>query len=122
MKYRGIARCAMAVLAVLLSACVTAPSSPVARAPEAGIASWAISQTYRCNQAEGFQVTFGTDSAVLTGVRGRQELLRDAGGLTPQQTVYSNASFRVEFGLGPEGRDAVLRVVKPSAVLRCVRG
>lgn len=98
--------------ALLLSACATAPvSSPTLP----GVA-------YRCDQAEGFQVTFGTDSAVLTGVRGRQELLRDAGGLTPQQTVYSNASFRVEFGLGPEGRDAVLRTVKPTTVLRCVRG
>ena len=122
MRYRAIARCAMTVLPALLSACVTAPSSPVARVPEAGTASWTTSQTYRCEQAEGFQVVFGTDSAVLTGPRGRQELLRDAGGLTPQQKVYSNATVRAEFGLGPEGREAVLRTVKPSAVLRCVRG
>ena len=76
---------------------------------------------YRCPQAEGFNVTFGTDSAVLTGPRGRQELLRDAGGLTPQQTVYSNADVRAEFGLGVDGREAVLRLAKPAAVLRCVQ-
>ena len=103
---------AMLCAALLLSACATAPVSSPALP---GVA-------YRCEQAEGFQVVFGTDSAVLTGPRGRQELLRDAGGLTPQQKVYSNATVRAEFGLGPEGREAVLRTVKPSAVLRCVRG
>ena len=122
MRHRAIARCAMTVLPVLLSACMTAPFSPVAPVPEAGTASWTTSQTYRCEQGEGFQVIFGMDSAVLTGPRGRQELLRDAGGLTPAQTVYSNAVMRAEFGLGPEGREAVLRTLKPSAVLRCVRG
>ena len=76
---------------------------------------------YRCAQAEGFNVAFGTDSAVLTGPRGRQELLRDAGGLTSRQTVYSNADVRAEFGLGVDGREAVLRLAKPAAVLRCVQ-
>ena len=100
------------VVALLLTACA---SSPVPSASVPGV-------VYRCEQAEGFQVTFGADSAVLTGPRGRQELLRDAGGLTPQQTVYSNAGLRAEFGLGAEGREAVLRTLKPAAVLRCVRG
>ena len=75
---------------------------------------------YRCDQGEVFNVTFGNNAAVLTGPRGRQELLRDAGGLTPQQTVYGNAAMRAEFGLGSDGRQAVL-TVKPVAVLRCVR-
>ena len=119
MRHRAIARCAMTVLPALLSACMTAPFS--AMVPESSTALWAAAQPYRCEQAEGFQVTFSTDSAVMTGPRGRQELLRDAGGLTPQQTVYSNAVMRAEFGLGPEGREAVLRTVKPATVLRCVR-
>ena len=100
------------VVALLLSACASAPV-PSASVP--GVA-------YRCEQAGGFQVTFGKDSAVLTGLFGRQELLRDAGGLTPTQTVYSNASLRAEFGLGADGQGAVLRTVKPAAVLRCVQG
>lgn len=120
MRYRAIAHCAMTVLPALLSACMTAPFSAIV--PESSTALWTAAQPYRCEQGEGFQVIFGTDSAVLTGPRGRQELLRDAGGLTLQQTVYSNADLRAEFGLGPEGREAVLRTLKPSAVLRCVRG
>ena len=109
---RCTTRLAVLCTALLLSACATTPVSSPALP---GVA-------YRCEQAEGFHVTFGTDSAVLTGPRGRQVLLRDAGGLTSQQTVYRNAGLRVEFGLGPDGREALLRTVQPAAVLRCVRG
>ena len=109
---------ALALLSGLLSACTSAPLSPVSPEPSGPPAGMA----YLCGQAQGFQVTFGQDSAVLTGPRGRQVLLRDAGGLTPLQTVYSNADMRVEFGLGPGGREALLRTLKPAAVLRCVRG
>jgi hypothetical protein len=110
-------------VALVLTACGSAPltsgpsgpsAPPVARASTAGV-------VYRCGQADGFEVTFGRDSAVLTGPRGRQVLLRDAGGLTPEQTVYSNAGLRVEFGLGPGGRQALLHTLTPAAVLRCVR-
>ena len=58
---------------------------------------------------------------MLTGPRGRQELLRDAGGVTPQQTVYRNANVQAEFGLGVDGRQAVLRLAQPATVLRCVQ-
>ena len=120
MIYRATARCLMTIFPALLSACVTAPPGPVVPVPEPSISLWTTPQTYRCDQADGFEVVFGADSAVLTGQRGRQELLRDAGGLTPQQTVYSNATVRVEFGLGPDGREALLRTLKPAAVRRCV--
>ena len=100
--------------ALLLTACASLPGPVVRSAPDTVAA-------YRCAQADGFNVIFGKDSAVLTGPRGRQELLRDAGGLTPQQTVYSNAGIRAEFGLGVEGREAVLQLAKPAAVLRCVQ-
>ena len=108
-KFTTLLVCAL--LPVLLAACAVT-SQPIVSVP--GVA-------YRCDQGEGFDVTFGNDAAVLTGPRGRQELLRDAGGLTPQQAVYGNAAMRAEFGLGSDGRQAVLRTVKPVAVLRCVR-
>ncbi len=58
---------------------------------------------------------------MLTGPRGRHELLRDAGGLTPAQTVYSSAQLRVEFGLGVQSREAVLHERQPQAVAHCVK-
>ena len=108
-KFTTLLLCAL--LPVLLAACAVTPQPIV---PVSGVA-------YRCDQGEVFNVTFGNNAAVLTGPRGRQELLRDAGGLTPQQTVYSNAGIRAEFGLGVDGREAVLRLAKPAAVLRCVQ-
>lgn len=98
--------------ALLLAACASTDGSPAPGAEAKGA-------TYRCDRGERFQVTLGVDAAVLTGPRGRFELLRDAGGLTPAQTVYSNAAMRVEFGLGTAGRDALLQLQKPAEVLRC---
>ena len=51
----------------------------------------------------------------------REVLLRDAGGLTPTQTVYSNPRMRAEFGLGAAGNQAVLRYLLQPVVLRCAR-
>jgi len=48
-------------------------------------------------------------------------LLRDAGGTTPLQTVYTNARLRAEFGLGVSGREAILRYPLVPLVARCVR-
>ena len=62
----------------------------------------------------------GTAQLDITG-RGSKTLLRDAGGLTPQQTVYSSTELKAEFGLGPEGRRAKLNFVSPPIEVRCVR-
>jgi hypothetical protein len=83
--------------------------------------STATNVAYDCGQAPGFEITLGTGSAVLTGPRGRLELLRDAGGLTPQQTVYTNEGFRLELGLGPQGQQAVLQTLQPASIVRCKR-
>ena len=62
------------------------------------------------------------DSAVIdAGSRGNDVLLRDAGGVTPQQTVYSNPRVRAEFGLGTGGREAILRYLSPQLIANCVR-
>lgn len=77
---------------------------------------------YRCDNAIEFTVRFGDDTATVeAGSRGSEVLLRDAGGMTPQQTVYSNPRLRAEFGLGATGRDAILRYLSPPLVAHCVR-
>lgn len=103
-----------ALLAVLMALALTSCTSELLIPSTSGVA-------YRCDQGTDFNVTFADDAAVLTGSHGRQELLRDAGGLNAQQTVYSNAVMRAEFGLGRDGNQAVLRATKPPLVTRCVR-
>lgn len=112
-----------AFVIALLTACAT-PISPTpapsqiaaAAAPPAA----ATDLAYRCDRGGGFNVHFADNAAMLTGPRGRHELLRDAGGLTPAQTVYSSAQLRVEFGLGVQSREAVLHERQPQAVAHCV--
>jgi hypothetical protein len=121
-----------------LSGCVSAPpaaapvpapqptpaSEPVPDAASpAGPASPAASlQRYRCDQNFDFSVRFTDDSAVVdAGSRGNDVLLRDAGGVTPQQTVYSNPRLRAEFGLGASGSEAILRYLAPQLVVNCVK-
>lgn len=114
----------------LLHACTSPmsgerPSAPANSSP-AGSASGGASPSavarYRCEQNIEFTVRFAGDSAMIdAGPRGSEVLLRDAGGATPQQTVYSNARMRAEFGLGVSGRDAILRYALPPLAARCVR-
>lgn len=92
-------------------ATATASTSPVIDLPR-----------YRCDEDIAFTVRFVDDSAVIdAGARGTEVLLRDAGGVTPQQSVYSNAHVRAEFGLGATGREAVLRYLSSQRVAQCVR-
>ena len=77
---------------------------------------------YRCDNAIDFTVRFGEDTATVEAQsRGSEVLLRDAGGVTPQQTVYSNPRLRAEFGLGASGREAILRYLSPPLVAHCVQ-
>ena len=76
---------------------------------------------YRCDGGAGFSVRFGNGDAVVTNLTGgSQVLLRDAGGATPRQTVYSNEHLRVEFGLGESGREAILRDAGAAEAAHCV--
>jgi hypothetical protein len=79
-------------------------------------------EAYRCEQGVSFTVRFEGDSAIIDGTNGNDVLLRDAGGTTPQQTVFSNARLKAEFGLGDTGREAVLRYPLLPLVVRCVKG
>jgi len=77
---------------------------------------------YRCEHGIEFTVRFVDDTALLdAGARGYDVLYRDAGGVTPQQSVYSNPRTRAEFGLGASGREAILRYPLLPLVARCVR-
>jgi hypothetical protein len=76
---------------------------------------------YSCDQGIEFTVRFADDSAFIDRSNGDSEVvLRDAGGLTPQQSVYSNAHLRAEFGLGPAGREAKLRYLPQPEIAHCV--
>lgn len=96
-----------------------APAPAVSTAPVPPATSL---QRYRCDQNFEFTVRFMDDSAVIdAGSRGNDVLLRDAGGVTPQQTVYSNPRLRAEFGLGAGGREAILRYLSPQLVVNCAK-
>ena len=122
-------RAALAFAVATLCACTSAPPAPRAvpaipapapAAPSAPPSTAGVPQ-YRCEQGLAFTVKFSGDSAVVdAGPRGREVLLRDAGGVTPQQTVYSNTQLRAEFGLGV-GNEAILHFAVPPLQVRCVR-
>jgi len=103
--------------APVVSTAVPAPSAPAAAAPPAT----AGSARYRCDQGMEFTVRFADDSAFIDSGKGGTEVaLRDAGGVTPQQSVYSNAHLRAEFGLGAAGREAKLHHPPDPQVAHCV--
>lgn len=104
---------------VAAGGCAVAPTAPTA-SPAPPVAASAASH-YRCEQDIDFTVRFMDDSATLdAGPRGSEVLLRDAGGVTPQQTVYSNPHLRAEFGLGANGRGAILHYLSPQLMAQCV--
>jgi len=87
----------------------------------AGFGPAAEQARYRCEHGIEFTAKFVDDTAVLDGSRGYDVLYRDAGGQTPQQSVYSNPRMRAEFGLGASGREAILRYPLLPLVARCAR-
>lgn len=121
--------------AAFLSACATAPQppqpapspppavpTPAAAPPSPAPAAAATGTRYRCDHGLEFSVRYGADSAVVdAGQQGRDELLRDAGGITPSQAVYSNERLRAEFGMGENGQGAVLHYAEPPLVAHCTR-
>lgn len=78
-------------------------------------------QSWRCEHGIDFRVRFVDDSALLDGSRASEVLFRDAGGQGPQQAVYRNATMRAEFGLGANGREALLSYPQLPLTARCVR-
>lgn len=121
MRTLRIQRACLAAAAAALAGCaavqaLSPPPEPASAAP-VGAAGW----RYRCEQNLAIRVELNSDSATVdAGARGKEVLLRDAGGLTPQHTVFSNPRLRAEFGVGPEGREALLHWLQPQPEsLRC---
>ena len=96
------------LLPVFLAACADKPLQPE-------------TPFYRCEAGVDFTVRFVEDTAVFNGSRGYEVLYRNAGGIGPGQTVYTNPRMRAEFGLGPTGREAIVRYPLVPLVVRCVR-
>ena len=106
-----------------LTALVAALLASVFIASCATVPGGSASPRYRCEHGIEFTVRFVDDTALLdAGARGYDVLNRDAGGLTPRQTVYSSPRMRAEFGLGASGSEAILRYPLLPLVVRCVRG
>jgi hypothetical protein len=117
------AACGCASNAPPPAAPAVSPTAPVAAPePPPRVAADPAVNRYRCDQDTAFTVRFQDGSAVIdAGPRGSETLLRDAGGLTPLQAVYSSTALRAEFGLGANGREAVLHYRSPALEAHCVR-
>jgi hypothetical protein len=108
MKRNIASTAAITAVATLLIAC-------------AGLGDGQNLHRYRCENDISFSVKFVDNSAIVEGSRGYDVLFRDAGGLAPGQQVFSNPRMRVEFGLGPSGREAIVRYPLLPLVARCAR-
>lgn len=58
---------------------------------------------------------------LLFATREPETLLRDAGGTSPEQVVYSSTALKAEFGLVPDGRGVKLNFVTPAMSATCMR-
>lgn len=119
-------RFAACVIAAALAGCVSAPTPPpppaAASEPPQPVAPQASLPHFRCDHDIEFTVRFGDGTAQIdAGAQGSETLLRDAGGVTPQQTVYSSTRLKAEFGLGADGREALLHYASPAIEARCTK-
>lgn len=133
MRARSLSMVAAAAFAAgcVARAPTVAPDPPVpveappAKAPEPEPPTLpADAVRYRCEGERVLTVRLREDAAQVQGLpQGEQTLLLDAGGVTPQQRVFSNPGVRMEIGLGDRGREAVVQLLQPPASeLRCVAG
>ena len=77
---------------------------------------------YLCDTGQAVVVQDEGDTVRVSGLaRGEESLGRDAGGLTPQQSVFAGPTLRVQFGLGSDGRDMVLQSLVPPQLMSCKR-
>lgn len=128
---------ALPVLALLLSTGCAQPTDPRPAPPMTAAPLPAVAQpapgpvqpppqpgrtVYRCDTGEAVVVQDEGDTMRLSGLpRGEEQLDRDAGGLTPQQAVFTGPTLRAEFGLDADGRGLALQSLSPPGQLHCRR-
>ncbi|RYY50422.1 MAG: hypothetical protein EOO24_66735 [Comamonadaceae bacterium] len=104
--------------AAALAAGCAAPTSP-GSGPGATPAN-AAGRGYHCDDGSRFRLVVDGDVARVDGLPdGPQRLARDAGGMTPSETVWTGERLRAEFGLGDAGDRARLHRLQPPATLSC---
>lgn len=96
---------------VLLAGCASSPSN----APPA--------TRYRCELGIEFSARFSGESVALDSTRGYELLFRDAKPLPDpaKPSEYRDPRMSVEFNLGKDGREALLRYPLLPLVARCVK-
>lgn len=82
-----------------------------------------VAQRYRCELGIEFSARFSGESVALDSSRGYEMLFKDAKPLPapPKPDEYRNPRMSVEFNLGKEGNEALLRYPLLPLVARCVK-
>jgi hypothetical protein len=98
-----------------MMALITACANTISKEPPA--------QRYRCELGIEFSARFSGESVALDTTRGYELLFKDAKPLPDpaKHNEYRNPRMSVEFQLGKDGREALLRYPSLPLVVRCVR-
>jgi hypothetical protein len=122
--------------AALVAGCATRPMpapdpvpapAPPAAAPDPAPApapppSSPDTASYECGDGTRLRVLPQGDVLVVEELPGGPYRLgRDAGGFTPEHTVWSGPQLRVELGLGPKGEVALVQSLYPPQTVECRR-
>lgn len=132
-----VALVATASASVLIAGCAARPVEPAVVAPAADAAAHApasdaaaavappsspAAASYECADGTRLRVQPEGDVLVVEGPPGGPfHLGRDAGGFTPEQTVWSGPQLRVELGLGTGGDRALVQSLYPPHTVECRR-
>lgn len=127
LRLRLSASLAALAVGLLLGGCASSPGTGPSDPGAAGVPATGASMpalAYRCDDGSSFSLRrdAGADAVVLEGSGlARETLMRDAGGASPEEAVFSSTRTKLELGLAPGGRGAMLRQAEPARALRCER-
>ena len=103
------------IMSIALCSVLAACASSSAPEPQA--------QRYRCELGIEFSARFSGESVALDSSRGYEMLFKDAKPLPvpPKPNEYRNPRMSVEFNLGKDGNEALLRYPLLPLIARCVK-